>query len=262
MEYLMDFQITIKNLSFNKDKNIGKIIVLVEGEDEIKLLKQIFGKIMDYDYSIIKKGGIIEGLYKSKKNKNSHVLIAKTNSSNIKSVLDLNNYKDNIAISLMQEYGESIANKRIYFIWDRDYESNKGCSLALNTFGNSLDNDYEMNGLLLISYPCLEVYEISNFEKNLFKKKFKNSLETKKYKKSCRWNINRIDENTLLLAAFNTIKGINNFNIYNLDIDNFKETNIKIFNKEEDYYKNYKTWKALSLISIMLLQLDIITIKK
>ena len=66
----------------------------------------------------------------------------------------------------------------------------------------------------------------------------------------------------MLLAAFNTIKGINNFNIYNLDIDNFKETNIKIFNKEEDYYKNYKTWKALSLISIMLLQLDIITIKK
>ena len=44
----------------------------------------------------------------------------------------------------------------------------------------SIDNGYEMNGILLLSYPCLESYGLSNFNKSFWKKKYVSSEEAKK----------------------------------------------------------------------------------
>lgn len=47
----MECQNTIKNLKINKNKSIGEVVVVVEGEsDEFKLLKHIFTEVLDYDY--------------------------------------------------------------------------------------------------------------------------------------------------------------------------------------------------------------------
>ena len=47
----MECQNTIKNLKVNKNKSIGEIVVVVEGEsEEFKLLKHIFVDLFDYNY--------------------------------------------------------------------------------------------------------------------------------------------------------------------------------------------------------------------
>lgn len=46
----MDCQTTTRTFNLNKEKNIGKVIYIVEGEDtEIQIIKTIFHKILGYD---------------------------------------------------------------------------------------------------------------------------------------------------------------------------------------------------------------------
>ena len=46
----MECQITTKNLKINKNKSIGKVIIVVEGEsEEFKIMKHIFTKILNYN---------------------------------------------------------------------------------------------------------------------------------------------------------------------------------------------------------------------
>ena len=46
----MDYQILNKKFKFNKDKNIGSVLYIVEGERrEINLLGYIFKEILKYD---------------------------------------------------------------------------------------------------------------------------------------------------------------------------------------------------------------------
>ena len=49
MGFLMDYQDTIKSLKINIKRNIGTVILVVEGEEyEFKLLKKIFRDILHY----------------------------------------------------------------------------------------------------------------------------------------------------------------------------------------------------------------------
>ena len=71
----------IKNLKINKEKSIGEVVIVVEGEnDEFRLLKKIFTKILDYNYISLKRNKVLQHEFKSKSNKNSTVIIANTNS--------------------------------------------------------------------------------------------------------------------------------------------------------------------------------------
>lgn len=56
----MECQNTIKNLKINKNKTIGEIVVVVEGEsEEFKLMKYIFTNVLDYNYIPIKRNKIM-----------------------------------------------------------------------------------------------------------------------------------------------------------------------------------------------------------
>jgi hypothetical protein len=257
----MECQNIIKNLKINKNKAIGEVVIVVEGEsEEFKLLKHIFIDILDYNYVPIKRNKVMRDTFNSKTNKNSTVIIANTSNSNIKSIMEDNNYKDRLYELLKKEYNRSLKNTPIYILWDRDINSNNEeiVSKSLKTFTSSLDNDYDMNGILLLSYPCVESYEISNFDKKLWKKNFKTSEEAKKEMSSSRYSLANIDEKTLLLAVENMHRSMMNYGIFNYDPSNFKRVNINIFTKEKDVYKNNKYFNALSLISIMLIDLGII----
>ena len=51
MEYLMECLDTTKSLKINFKRNIGTVLIIVEGaSDEFDLLKQIFRKILHYNY--------------------------------------------------------------------------------------------------------------------------------------------------------------------------------------------------------------------
>ena len=258
----MECQSITKHLKINKNKSIGEVVIVVEGEsEEFKLLKHIFTHVFDYNYLSIRRNKIMRDRFVSKSNKSSSIIIANTSNSNIKSIMEDDDYKDKLYELLKNEYDRSLKSVPIYILWDRDVDSNKEETVlkSLNTFTSSLDNDYEMNGLLLLSYPCVEAYELSNFNKQLWKTNFSNSIDAKKQMKTIIPKLIDINENTLLLAAENMHRTMKKYGIRDYDSSNFQKENIKIFrNEAEEYIKN-KYFNALSLISIMLIDLGIIT---
>ncbi len=260
----MESQTIIKNLKINKNKNIGEVVVIVvEGLDEFKLLKHIFTKVLNYSYIAIRRKKVMKDIFLSSNSK-STVIIINTENSNINSVLKDKNYKDNLYNLLKVDFKRSLKNVPIYILWDRDFGSNdiNDVKETLNVFGNALDNDYEMNRLLLLSYPCFESYELSNFDKQFWKTNIKTSRETKKLNKAKYPKLKDINKDTLLIAVLNMHKTFKNYEILKYDTANFKETNLKIFNLEEKIFKKNDYYNALSLISLMLIDLGIIEIKE
>ena len=261
----MECQDITRKLQINKDQSIGEVIIIVEGEDEeFRLLKHIFTNILDYNYVSIRRGKKSQDVFISKSNMNSKVIVVNTANSSIKSIFEGENYYDNIYNLLSPRLGRSLKNIPIYILWDRDNESNeqKVVKKALESFASAMDNEYEMNGLLLLSYPCVEVYELSNFQKQLWRGSFYQSNDAKKAKAEffhrIKKNIRDIDENSLILAAENMHRTMKLFGITSYDPSNFKRENCIIFREEEDNYKYSKRFRALSLISIMLIDLGII----
>ena len=251
---------TIKNLKINKNKTIGVVVVVVEGEsEEFKLLKYIFTKVLNYNYISLKRKKIMSNEFRCKTNPNSTIIVANTSNSNIKSIMEDSNYQDRLYDLLKVEFKRSLKSVPIYILWDRDEGSNdKQIVLkTINTFKNAMDNDEEMNGLLLLSYPCVESYEISNFDKQLYKKTFSSSSDAKKLFKANRYSLENITEKTLINAIGNMHRSMNKYGIKQYDPSNFYKTNKEIFDIEEEKFDKKKVYDAISLISIKLIQLGI-----
>lgn len=134
----MEGQLTIR-----KNKRIGTVILIVEGEDEeFKLLKRIFHSILGYTYISINKEGIIREKFENKEN-GSSILVANTKNSNIKSIETLD-YLDRIKATLTNELNRNIKYASIYYIWNRDKDSNDPD--ITNKLLNIIDNDvYNVN---------------------------------------------------------------------------------------------------------------------
>lgn len=121
----MECQNTIKNLKINKDKAVGLVVIIVEGEkEEFKVLKHIFTKILDYDYRYIKRSNILHDEYRSSNDKNI-VLVINTKNSNIGTVISDENYKKQLKELLKKEYNKNLKNVPIYIVWDRDKEKKR-----------------------------------------------------------------------------------------------------------------------------------------
>lgn len=258
----MECQNTTKSLKINKNKSIGEVVIVVEGEkEEFKLLKHIFTKILDYNYVQVRRNKVMKDKFESKNNKNSTIIVDNTSNSNIKTIMEDKNYKDKLYNLLKKEYNRSLKNVPIYILWDRDADSNTSDVVlkSLNTFTSSLDNDYDMNGLLLLSYPCVESFELSNFIKQFWKINFSSAKDAKKKMKEIIPELTDIDEKSLMLAIENMHRTMYFYGIRKYDPSNFKKENLKIFRKESEEYLNNKYFNALSLIGIMFIDLGIIT---
>lgn len=232
----MECHATTKNIQINKKKAIGEIIIVVEGQtEEFKLLKHIFTNVLDYNYISLRRNKTMKYEFKSKTNNNT-VIIANTSNSEIRTIMNDDNYKDKLYNLLKKEYHRSLKNTPIYIIWDRDRETTKEeyTLEVLKNFTNAMDNNYDMNGLLLLSYPCLESYELSNFDKKLWKKNFKSSKETKITFHQTRYNIHNINEKTLLLAVENMHRSLLKYNILDYNPSDFGKTNETIFRKQTE----------------------------
>lgn len=72
------------SVRLNKDKNIGKVVYIVEGaRRELTLLSHIFTKILDYSVVIAPRNDLPYLKYESKKNKQSRVFLISSYESNI-----------------------------------------------------------------------------------------------------------------------------------------------------------------------------------
>lgn len=261
----MDCRITTKTLKINKQKNIGTVVIVVEGEnDEFRLLKHLFTSVLDYNYISIKRGKIIQHEFQSKTNINNTIIVANTSNSNIKSIIDDDEYKDKLYNLLKKEYDGNLKNVPIYIIWDRDKDDEEDditqehYQQAVQTFYSAMDNDYEMNGLLLLSYPCHESYILSNFIKRYYNHTYQTSKSCKKDFHKSKYTIKDITAESMLLAIENMHKTLLKYGINDYDASNLKHVNYTVYRKEEESYRDKSSFDALSLIAIMFIDLGII----
>lgn len=150
-----------RKLRINKNKSIGQVIYIVEGEiTEAELLKHIFVKLLNYSVVFYNKKNN-EYIYLQGINKYSKVFIIPSEYSALVR-LEPCDYLDMIYSVLSNKYNLDLENSSTFFLFDRDRKSNKKTvveKLLTNlssSRGNNDNNNYEMNGLLLLSYPCIE----------------------------------------------------------------------------------------------------------
>lgn len=259
----MDCLDTIKSLKINLRRNIGTILIIVEGaSDEFELLKQIFRKILNYNY--IEKSRNQQDFknydeFVMKGNENSRVIVINSKNSNLSSIKKDKDYLNEIYIKLYTEYGIDIKNVNVYFIWDRDDKSNpkKIVKELIEKLGNSIENkNGDMNGLLLLSYPCLESYVISNFDDKTILLKEDN---LKKYIKDHDYTISKMNRYMLLKATAMMHKVFLKLDVDKYNLDDFAKTSMKLFEEQEKILSKRKYYYLLSLISLILLDSNIIT---
>ncbi len=261
----MDCQTLIKNnLKLNKNKRIGTVIFVVEGNrTEIDLLKKIFSDILDYSFvSENREGKKIK--FKSKTDKYSMVYVFNSENSNIKSISS-ETLEDELCEEIRDLYDENFAieDAAIFYIFDRDYKSNRidvVNELIERYFSSRESKDFGMQGLLILSYPAVEAYICEALLSNYYKKDFDLGLKLKRYIQNRKIKIDDIKERHLLSCCKSMCKTMNKMEITDFDIDDFTETNFKILNKQEEILHNIEGYKILSMISMALLDLGIIEV--
>jgi len=108
-------------MKINKDKNIGEVVFVVEGErTEFSLLHFIFTRIFDYEF-LSKKRNKAEYFVKRSKNSrkgNSKIIVINAETSNVASINDANQYLERQLSDLSSLYGVDIDNSPIFYIFD------------------------------------------------------------------------------------------------------------------------------------------------
>lgn len=254
------------NIVLNKGKSIGKVLYIVEGgKTEPYILHKIFTKVFDYQVeTILRDKGYHK--YNSKENLTSQVFVINAEESNIKNIDKDNEFLNNLFRTLIEDYDFDVDNSAIYYLFDRDNQSNTDLTLIkelLTVLTNSRENEnYLRQGLLLLSYPSIESFTLSNFQKDSFNTKIKTGDDLKTYLHTKNINHQNITDETLLFATKELLKAFSVMNIDNdYDIDNFGKCNMNIFRYEEETFSEEKLYKALSLICISLIDLALIEIE-
>ena len=156
-----------------------------------------------------------------------------------------------------------MTNAAVYYLFDRDSESNTDSKFILDlltTLKNSQENENNMmGGLLILSYPSIEAYEVSNFIDDSFKMDAKLGSDVKEYiyKNAKQISMNKIDEDSVIHGCMELMQYMRENNI-EFDIDNISDASIKIFGEEEKYFQNNQTYFLLSMMSCILLDLGIL----
>lgn len=251
-------------ININKNKNIGRVLFIVEGlKTEFDIIHKIFTRVFDYKYEKFDRLGRYSK-YNTKSNLNSSVFVINTENSSIKSVGDANHYLDKLYVTLIEKYRFPVNKSAIFYIFDRDVKSNQDAEFIadlLKRLTNSrASNGFNMQGLLLLSYPSIESFVLSNFTKNCFDMEFELGKTLKRYLCINQISEHKIKESTLFLATHEMLSALNKLGIHTYDIDNFGETNLTIFNKQEEYYLINQKYRLLSLVCMALIDLGIIEI--
>lgn len=108
-------------------------------------------------------------------------------------------------------------------------------------------NGFERQGMLLLSYPSIEAFTLSNFAEDSFERKYKTGAKLKQDLHENNYNQSRISESSLLKAAEELLKAISKMDIGELNVDEFGECNKRIFEFEEMEFSKESLYRALSL---------------
>ncbi|MHC1773565.1 MAG: hypothetical protein AB9907_17865 [Flexilinea sp.] len=127
-------------------------------------------------------------------------------------------------------------------------------------YGHAYDNEDGSQGLLLLSYPAIESFMISCLCKNSFQFEFGTGKDLKQFAGKSQFNQQLIRGETEFLCSIHELESFfHSIGIDNFDIDNFRETNLQVYDAERNYYKMSKAFRLASLLSIVFFDLGIIT---
>lgn len=257
----------LKNrFELNIGKAIGKVVFIVEGtKKEFSLLTHIFHKLLKYNVVQMKKGQEDVVLLENPNNLYDEVFIINALNSNISCLKSESGteHLDRVFNKLTNEYNVDVFDSALFYVFDRDNLSNKADVVEelLSILGSSRDNGVEMNGLLLISYPCVEYYVVSCFDGEVVDTGVKTAKHLKKYIDSNKMNQTKITSDMLLTANNCMISKlediIGDFEVSYLD--NFAYSNMEIF-KYEEKQLNLGRYDFISLVSLAFLDLGIIRV--
>ena len=263
----MEYQTLSKKFIFNKDKNIGSVVYIVEGEKrEINLLGHIFKNILKYDEVIgIDRSGKKRIKYISRQNKNSKVFIINSEKSNVQSIINTN-FKDK-QIKILKYYDDEFNYEAvpIYYIFDCDRKNDQEniknlINLYVNSREPNVENKFDsIGGMLLLSYPAIETFIISNFENKMseFDKRFDFETNTlKEYINDKHYDNHKMSIKTLSNAFIELVNSLEEIDANKINLDNIQEFNNKIFEYEQTKNNRY----MLSLLLISFVDLGIIEI--
>ena len=263
----MEYQILNNKFKFNRDKNIGAVVYIVEGEKrEINLLGHIFKEILKYNEVLgIDRNGRERVKYINKQNKNSKVFIINSQKSNVQSILNANFIEEQIRILKNYDDEFNYEDVPIYYIFDCDRKNDQGSisnliSMYVNAREPSKENKFDsIGGMLLLSYPAIESFIISNFEKDMYKFDERFNFEDKtlkEYINDKQYGNHKMSIETSSNAFMELVNSLVNIEINKINLDNVKKFNDKIFSYEQTKNNKY----MLSLLLISFLDLGIIEI--
>lgn len=155
-------------LELNKDKSIGNVLFIVEGnKTEMDMIGHIFGTLLNYECEKLDRKGKYYR-YQNKTNPYSRVFVINTEKTNISNIRDGQEYLDKIYEEFINEYHFPVDRSAIYYIFDRDSRSNREADVIKELLGelaNARDNEESyVQGLLLLSYPAIKTFILSNFK--------------------------------------------------------------------------------------------------
>ena len=234
-----------------RDKRVGKVLLIVEGaRHEFNLVKKIFVDILGYT-QIEKRRGTAE-YYVRKGDIHSVVAVVNTKTSNISSANE-EKYLDSIFEELIEQYDFDVNNAAIYYLFDRDPESNTDDRLIaglIDKLKNSRENKDNMRGgMLILSYPAIEAYEISNFVDRTLELRARLGSKMKDYinKNAKVISMNKISRDSIIHAGAEMQAYLDEYGTA-LDLDDFSSTNGAVFINEEQSLKESCTYRGLSCI--------------
>lgn len=250
-------------MRINRDKQVGDILFIVEGaKTEFEILKRIFCNILHYQY-VEKRRDKPARFINGGINSTNHIYVINTRESNISFISD-EKYLDEMYEYLINTYDLNMDNIAIFYLFDRDHDSNTDVKLIkdyINELKDPYDNGEDKGGMLLLSYPAIESFVISCFREHSYDIKMKLGADVKHFmgEKENQKNIqfNKINEVTLIYGAKQLQEYIEN-NQFEWDIDNLHCLADSIFELEEELYSKEEKYRLVSLLVFAFLYLGII----
>lgn len=251
-------------MKLNKDKHIGRVLFIVEGSrTEFSILRQIFCNLLGYSY--IEKRRSKPTYFTSNSDRYSKVAVINTRESNIRDISENQDYLDDVFDVLREQYRFPVDQSAIYYLFDRDPKSNTNSALIekyIRTLANPYENGDYKAGQLLLSYPSIESYIISNFRNTADIRRFSLGKDTKTYiGENTDIQMNKISEETLIKAANEFLKYLLSEHI-DYEIDEFSEASHAIFTKQEADYLSGRGFRLFSMLTLAFLQMGIIEIEE
>ncbi len=248
-------------MKLNKDKHIGRVLFIVEGsQTEFSILRRIFCNLLGYSY--IEKRRNRPSYFTSTQDRFSQVAVINTRESNIRDISENETYLDDVFDVLREQYQFPVDQSAIYYLFDRDPKSNTDSALIekyILSLANPYDNENGYKaGQLLLSYPSIESYIISNFKEDANLLRFELGRDAKAFVgANTDIQTNKISEETLIKAAYEFLAYLKSEKV-EFDIDEFATASHAVFSKQEIGYLSGAGFRLFSMMTLAFLQMGIL----